>query len=121
MNVHNLKSHSEYFWAVWNGQKKFEIRKNDRHFKEGDLVVLQEYSKARSLNDWPFREGPEWQYTGAMIVAQITYLTDYAQSDDYVVFGLKVLQLQTFPHLGKFPLEENGHEKIEEVSPQISR
>lgn len=40
--VHPLKTESEYYQAVLNGQKKFEIRVNDRDFAIGDLVYLEE-------------------------------------------------------------------------------
>jgi len=35
-----LKIVSPYYETVIDGSKKFEIRKNDRKFKEGDKVVL---------------------------------------------------------------------------------
>ena len=42
MKTHNLKLESKYFKAIKSGIKKFEIRKNDRDFKTGDFVFLEE-------------------------------------------------------------------------------
>lgn len=42
--THHLKTKPEYFQAVINGKKPFEIRYNDRGFKQGDRVILEEYS-----------------------------------------------------------------------------
>lgn len=40
---HKLKIWKEHFVKVKWGHKKFELRKNDRNFQEGDLLILQEY------------------------------------------------------------------------------
>lgn len=39
---HYLKTETQYFQAVEKGEKKFEIRKNDRNFKVYDMVYFQE-------------------------------------------------------------------------------
>ena len=41
--IHRLKIKPEYFQAVINGTKPFEIRYNDRNFQKGDRVILEEY------------------------------------------------------------------------------
>ncbi|MGH1732873.1 DUF3850 domain-containing protein [Enterococcus faecalis] len=73
--IHELKILPEYFEAVVSGNKRFEIRKNDRNYKKGDILRLNEYQYG--------------QYTGDVHVAEITYITDYAQQDGYVVLGIK--------------------------------
>lgn len=70
---HKLKIAPEYFEAQKKGIKKFEIRKNDRDFKVGDLIELAE-----------FKDG---KFTDRTLLCQITYITDYAQQPGYVVFG----------------------------------
>jgi hypothetical protein len=39
---HHLKTESQYFQAIERGEKKFELRKNDRNFQLHDLVTLVE-------------------------------------------------------------------------------
>jgi ASC-1-like (ASCH) protein len=73
--THELKILPEYFDAVCDGTKTFEIRKNDRGYRVGDLVILKEYT-------------PQDGFTGEAIVRRITYITDYAQQDGYVVFSI---------------------------------
>lgn len=77
LRIHQLKIMPEYFRAVQRKQKRFEIRKNDRDYKIGDSLLLQEYSGDR--------------YTGNEIGAVITYMTDYAQRKGYVVMGIEVV------------------------------
>ena len=39
---HELKTETSYYQAVEKGIKKFELRKNDRDFKLGDILTLRE-------------------------------------------------------------------------------
>ncbi|HGC5945109.1 TPA: DUF3850 domain-containing protein [Enterococcus faecalis] len=73
--VHELKILPVYFEAVVTRKKRFEIRKNDRDFRVGDILRLREYQNG--------------QYTGELYVTTITYLTDYAQQANYVVMGIE--------------------------------
>lgn len=73
--THELKILPEYFEAVVSGRKQFEIRKNDRDFNVSDRLYLREWN------------GEE--FTGDSYKAEITYITDYAQKDGYVVLGIR--------------------------------
>ena len=59
---HELKTWPEYFHAVVDGTKTFDIRRNDRDYKVGDVLVFKEWDKTRK------------EYTGRSHVSQITYL-----------------------------------------------
>ncbi|WP_297512682.1 ASCH/PUA domain-containing protein [uncultured Caulobacter sp.] len=62
MNRHELKTWPKYFAAVRSGQKRFEIRRNDRDFAVGDILVLREFDPASDT------------YTGQSEERQITFL-----------------------------------------------
>lgn len=75
---HDLKLQSQYFKDVVSGKKTFEIRKNDRSYKVGDLITFHEVDE-------------NGQYVGHVSKEyQITYITDYAQQDNYVVMSIKL-------------------------------
>ncbi|WP_438833981.1 DUF3850 domain-containing protein [Aeromonas oralensis] len=75
---HELKILTAYYPRVLDGSKPFEIRLNDRNFKEGDTVTLNEWDGER--------------YTGRSAKRLITFVTDYAQQPGYVVFGMKAVE-----------------------------
>lgn len=55
MNVHALKCWPPYFQQVRDDLKCLEVRRNDRDYRDGDLLVLQEYLPTdRELADAPF-------------------------------------------------------------------
>jgi hypothetical protein len=60
--IHTLKTWPQYYKAVVSGEKTFELRKNDRGFKVGDVLVLQEYNKHKE------------EYTGEMMSFTVTYI-----------------------------------------------
>lgn len=72
--VHELKITPEYFEAVFMGTKTFEIRKNDRGFKVGDMLILKEWNGS---------------YTGKKLARKVTYITDYQQKPGYVVMAIE--------------------------------
>lgn len=43
MNTHELKCHPHFFAAIAAGKKTFEIRRNDRDYRIGDMLNLREY------------------------------------------------------------------------------
>ncbi|EMG8327500.1 DUF3850 domain-containing protein [Salmonella enterica] len=47
IKVHTLKIAPKYLNAVVAGQKKAELRKNDRNYKVGDVLSLKEWSHGK--------------------------------------------------------------------------
>ena len=80
-NVHQLKILPKYFAAVMAGNKKFELRKDDRDYKVGDDVVLSEYDLENK------------RLTGARKIVEITYVLrncpEYGLQDGFCIFGWK--------------------------------
>ena len=75
---HDLKIHTSFFHPVLAGDKTFEIRRNDdRGFQKGDVCMLWE------VNDLGLKSN-RW------VKVLITYVLNYAQKEDYVVFSFKV-------------------------------
>lgn len=87
--THELKIMPEFYNAVIENKKKFEIRKNDRNFQVGDNVVLREFSESAG-------------YSGRYALGTILYITDYNQKEEYIVFSF---QLHCFSY-GAIPIKE---------------
>lgn len=80
MRLHILKIEGNYHMDVLLGKKTFEIRFNDRGYKVGDLVQFKT-KKSEDKDEINYNLWPN--------VYQITYITDYKQLDNFVVFAIK--------------------------------
>ena len=40
-NTHSLKTARPYWFAIQSGEKRFEVRKDDRGFQKGDQLLLR--------------------------------------------------------------------------------
>ena len=60
--VHLLKTWPKYFQAVWDRDKTFEARVNDRDYQVGDELWIREYNPE------------EGEYSGRAIHTTITYI-----------------------------------------------
>ncbi len=80
MKKHYLKIWPEYFDAVRTGKKTFEVRKYDRHFVLGDILILHEYD-------------PETKrYARNIIKVKITYICKIPMLDNIVGMSIKVIE-----------------------------
>lgn len=50
--VHILKIEEVFFEAVVDGRKTFEVRKDDRGFKDGDDLILVDQCDGKSSGRW---------------------------------------------------------------------
>lgn len=63
MTEHKLKTWPDAFYAMWEGCERFELRKDDRGFTVGDVLLLQEWDASM-----------RHKYTGAWIRAKVTFI-----------------------------------------------
>lgn len=70
---HELKTWPRYFERLLDGTKTFEVRKNDRGFKVGDVLWLREWE--------PGGRG----FTGRCLLKQVTLV--YGDNDDEALVG----------------------------------
>lgn len=67
MNTHQLKSWPQFFLVIRSGVKNFDLRKDDRDYRVGDIVQLEEYAMMTG------------EYTGRVCRKRIGYiLRDFA-------------------------------------------
>lgn len=78
IKIHRLKIKPEYFEEVIKGNLTFQVRYNDRDFKKGDLLTLEEFDSKG--------------YTGKYVNAEITYVLDDVEfmRSNYVALGIKL-------------------------------
>ena len=67
VKIHRLKSWPQFFRDINAGVRTHELRKNDRNFRVGDCLILQEYDPEKM------------EYTGHELTAEITSMTSFAQ------------------------------------------
>ena len=98
MTKHALKINEQWFDAVAVGTKNFEVRKNDRDFKVGDTLLIEEWDSTvvDKGEGYESQFGPRG-YTGRKAVATITFVLraeefPIAIKEGYAVLGIKVLE-----------------------------
>ena len=78
---HQLKILPSYFQLVWDGKKPFELRKDDRGYGIGDVLILNEWSNGK--------------YTGRAIRAKVTCVLrdceEYGLQDGFCIMGIKIV------------------------------
>lgn len=81
MKIHGLKTWPSYFQAIKNGDKTFEVRKNDRGFEVGDRLVLMEFDPGKN------------RLTGSMVHAKITWILSenpFIDLGGHVILAIKI-------------------------------
>lgn len=67
--IHDIKLGASFFDDAASGRKSFELRKNDRHYKVGDILRMMEFDDGR--------------FTGRTTLKEVTYmLEDYTGLED---------------------------------------
>lgn len=68
--THRVKIEEVYLERILSGQKRFEIRKNDRDYQVNDWVHLNCENRT--------------------VAVKIIYISDYEQKPGYIVFGFTI-------------------------------
>jgi hypothetical protein len=84
---HELKSWPEFFKPIMSGEKTFELRKNDRRFKVGDVLRLREWEPTTA------------KYSGRECIRVVTYILEgvgpggitpyHGLAREYAILGLR--------------------------------
>lgn len=77
--VHHIKLGASFFGEVERGEKTFELRKNDRDYKKGDILEMMEFKDGKN--------------TGRTVRVLVTYiLTEFAGLEEgYCIMGTRLL------------------------------
>lgn len=82
--VHDLKTDTGMFEDALRGIKGFELRKNDRNFRIGDVLVLHE----TTYTGYEMTNGKPLEYTGRTMSRTIIYiLSGYGMKSGFVILG----------------------------------
>ena len=77
--IHELKILPIYFEEVKDGRKSFEVRKNDRNFKVGDMLALNEYDADKK------------EYTGNSCLVYVDYIL---KDEEYCKNGFVIMAIK---------------------------
>ena len=77
---HELKILPEYFEALRSSRKKFELRRNDRGFSVGDILILREWNGK--------------DYSGRCVRCHVDYMLENCDGLDprYVIMSVSLCQ-----------------------------
>lgn len=104
MTTHKLKTWRDAFEAVMRGDKRHEYRVDDRSFKVGDVLILQEFDHCKHCAAKGYTgsgehiatchicKGNQGVYTGRELRVTITYINrggEFGIPDCYVAMTIK--------------------------------
>jgi len=95
MKLHELKILSQYKASIDAGQKTFELRKNDRDYKVGDLIhftVIESKHEDYQEVAWRFTRHPYLDDIYA-ITYVLKDVPQYGLDKDYCILGIKKLEV----------------------------
>lgn len=105
--IHELKSWPQFFRAIKDGSRTHELRRNDRDFNIGDVLILQEFD-------------PDLQhYTGDVLNVEVTSITSFAQpcavsgaalDPSFCILSVRPAKIASFPTPPETFLRATGHE-----------
>lgn len=84
--IHQLKIKSKYFSDIVSGKKQFELRFNDRDYRVGDYIALNELNATMD------------GYSRRSVLAKIDYILDHSDmpeaiKENWVIIGFTVCDI----------------------------
>lgn len=90
--IHELKIQKEYFEQVISNRKTFEVRKNDRNYKVGDLLALNEIEDGK--------------YTNRCCLVYVDYILD---DENYCKVGFVTMSIKPcYVRIAKIGIKTDG-------------
>lgn len=86
MTIHHIKCLPEFFERSKAGLKNYEIRKNDRDYKVGDILVLEAYDLNKNI------------FLGEKLERKVEYILPGGQfgiDPEYVILELGIISLKS--------------------------
>lgn len=111
MKEHRLKTWPQFFEAIMNKEKTFELRRNDREYEVGDILILCEFNPCTLCGasgrvwdngdmtdcDCTVTANPKGVYTGREMKFHLTYiLAGTLLAEGVVAMGLRETKPKEF-------------------------
>jgi hypothetical protein len=77
--LHRLKTLPMYYSQQLTGEKRFEIRFDDRDFRVNDYLLLAEFFDGK--------------FSGRELLVQITCMCTFEQKEGFVVLGTEIIKV----------------------------
>lgn len=85
MHTHILKTDPKVFGESWQGNKSYEVRKDDRNYQIDDILILKETTSDGEL----LAMGSPLAYTGRQLTRRIiSKTTKYGMQPGWCVLGV---------------------------------
>ena len=92
MKLHELKIKHEYLVEIALGNKTFELRKNDRDYRVGDLIRFIDIKQSNSdKHDCDIYIDEDTLYKITYILKDVP---EYGLDKDYCILGIKKLEIR---------------------------
>ena len=91
MRIHELKTDPSAFDAIAAGNKRFELRYNDRNFRVGDKLLLRE----TRYSGEEMTKGAPLEYTGIYLTVFITSILTgpvYGLLEGWVIMSIALIE-----------------------------
>jgi uncharacterized protein DUF3850 len=100
--IHELKTHPQWFFRLYTGEKTFEIRRDDRGYQAGDILILREFKPDGDHDECDDPSCTSRRFTGRRLIKRVGFVAKGT------VFGLSLGEYAVLSLLD-IPDSEEGH------------